>query len=487
MSLLLKTITFQNLINGRSPLSRQPVRAATTSDITLSGNQIIDGYSLLNDMRVLVKNQTNTAQNGIYIVADGSWTRAADFIGHVSGISVYVQHGNINGNNLFMCNNYYGEDVVETDNLTFQIHLNSNDLANISNRLIKSSKLLVNVSTPATAKFSVENLTGSRVFDVPNITSSSDSLATNNSSSTLIGKTFIDLTTYISSSGDNSKKIKFQVSGVSSGTTRVFTVPDYTSAVLLDTAAQTISDKTYITPIIDEIKNASGKVLEFKKTSAINDYIQITSGTNESIIDSAGSSSNLNLNLKTKSGINLRSDVRYYSGSSTSSNYVGLKADPVQNVNVSFKLPTKLPNNRAIMRFDSDGQLSFANDRITYTMSSTSHIISKTPLTIPTSVFVWNNAFYGTNGAFRFVDGYATYIYVANLAAIGREITVQIINTNNNTVLGTNTNMVTLAGTYPVRFQFTLPTVDCRIQFRASASGINGVISLFAGSLDYGK
>jgi phage-related tail fiber protein len=53
-------------------------RAATTSNITLSGEQTIDGVSLVAGDRVLVKNQSTASENGIYVVAAGSWTRASD-------------------------------------------------------------------------------------------------------------------------------------------------------------------------------------------------------------------------------------------------------------------------------------------------------------------------------------------------------------------------------------------------------------------------
>lgn len=54
------------------------VKAATTTNITLSGTQTIDGVALVASDRVLVKNQTTTSQNGIYVVAAGAWARAAD-------------------------------------------------------------------------------------------------------------------------------------------------------------------------------------------------------------------------------------------------------------------------------------------------------------------------------------------------------------------------------------------------------------------------
>lgn len=57
---------------------KESVRAGTTGNITLSGIQTIDGVALVAGNRVLVKNQSTGAQNGIYIVASGAWTRSPD-------------------------------------------------------------------------------------------------------------------------------------------------------------------------------------------------------------------------------------------------------------------------------------------------------------------------------------------------------------------------------------------------------------------------
>ena len=53
-------------------------KAGTLTNITLSGLQTIDGYSVLAGNRVLVKNQTATADNGIYVASASAWTRATD-------------------------------------------------------------------------------------------------------------------------------------------------------------------------------------------------------------------------------------------------------------------------------------------------------------------------------------------------------------------------------------------------------------------------
>ena len=50
---------------------------ATTANITLSGEQTIDGVTT-SSSRVLVKNQGTSSQNGIYVSSSGAWTRALD-------------------------------------------------------------------------------------------------------------------------------------------------------------------------------------------------------------------------------------------------------------------------------------------------------------------------------------------------------------------------------------------------------------------------
>jgi hypothetical protein len=54
------------------------VKAATTANITLSGAQTIDGISIVAGDRVLVKDQTASQNNGIYVAASGAWARSSD-------------------------------------------------------------------------------------------------------------------------------------------------------------------------------------------------------------------------------------------------------------------------------------------------------------------------------------------------------------------------------------------------------------------------
>lgn len=86
---------------------KSSVRVATTGNISLSGEQTIDGVLVSAGQRVLVKAQTNAAENGIYLVQSGAWTRAsdADGNGEISiGTLVYVEAGTANGGQLWVCN-----------------------------------------------------------------------------------------------------------------------------------------------------------------------------------------------------------------------------------------------------------------------------------------------------------------------------------------------------------------------------------------------
>ena len=73
-------------------------RCATTANVTLSGNQTLDGVATATGDRVLVKNQTNPAENGIYQTAVGAWPRAidADAEPELLNAAVFIQAGTIN-------------------------------------------------------------------------------------------------------------------------------------------------------------------------------------------------------------------------------------------------------------------------------------------------------------------------------------------------------------------------------------------------------
>jgi len=100
---------------------KEPVQAATTANITLSGEQTIDGVVCVTGDRVLVKDQTTGADNGIYVVDTGTWSRSEDFDGAydvVSGTMVRVNDGSVNGDGLFIISTD-NDITIGTTSLTF--------------------------------------------------------------------------------------------------------------------------------------------------------------------------------------------------------------------------------------------------------------------------------------------------------------------------------------------------------------------------------
>lgn len=78
---------------------KQSVRAATTGPIALTATQTVDGIALAVGDRVLVKDQADAKQNGIYLVAANAWTRTTDAdtgAKLTSGARVGVEEGTVN-------------------------------------------------------------------------------------------------------------------------------------------------------------------------------------------------------------------------------------------------------------------------------------------------------------------------------------------------------------------------------------------------------
>ena len=80
-------------------------RASTIANITLSGAQTIDGVVIIAGDRVLVKDQSTAANNGIYLCASGAWTRTtdADTWIKLTGAFTFIEDGTINDNTGWVC------------------------------------------------------------------------------------------------------------------------------------------------------------------------------------------------------------------------------------------------------------------------------------------------------------------------------------------------------------------------------------------------
>ena len=90
--------------------SRIITRVATTANVNLSNalenGDTLDGITLATDDKVLVKDQTDQTENGIYVVpASGAASRDPDFntVAELAGQLVIVQEGTTNADKIYLC------------------------------------------------------------------------------------------------------------------------------------------------------------------------------------------------------------------------------------------------------------------------------------------------------------------------------------------------------------------------------------------------
>lgn len=138
-----------------------PCRCATLNAITLAGLQTIGDVTVVDGDRVLVKDQTDAVDNGIYVASTGPWLRSSDFNGPydiAEGTLVYVV-----ANDLYELTTE--TPVIGTSELTF---------ARVLARILTNGDLLDgDLSTAAgftaalDAAFTVVGAQGGGAIDIP--------------------------------------------------------------------------------------------------------------------------------------------------------------------------------------------------------------------------------------------------------------------------------------------------------------------------------
>ena len=96
--------------------TKASVVAGTTANITLSGAQTIDGISIVATDRVLVKDQTASAENGIYVASATAWARASDMStwAQVPGAYVFIETGTTLADTGWVCTSNAGGTINVT-------------------------------------------------------------------------------------------------------------------------------------------------------------------------------------------------------------------------------------------------------------------------------------------------------------------------------------------------------------------------------------
>lgn len=90
-------------VSASVQVAKQSVTVVSVSNLTLSGEQTIDGV-LTSASRILVTGQTTAANNGIYVTAAGAWSRSTDADTSAEvlpGLLVYVASGTSYGESIW--------------------------------------------------------------------------------------------------------------------------------------------------------------------------------------------------------------------------------------------------------------------------------------------------------------------------------------------------------------------------------------------------
>lgn len=132
---------------------KQPAVVTTSSNITLSGLQTIDSVALVAGNRVLVRSQTNQADNGIYVAASGTWARAADAntYDEYLGAYLFILEGTIWGGSAWVCTNQRGGTLGVTPITFVQFSNNATYTAGTGLQLIGFQFSMVNTGVTAGA------------------------------------------------------------------------------------------------------------------------------------------------------------------------------------------------------------------------------------------------------------------------------------------------------------------------------------------------
>lgn len=159
------------------------VACATTANITLSGEQTIDTV-LTSASRVLVKDQTNKTENGVYVSAAGAWSRAtdADTWTEIQGQAVFILGGSANFNESWVNTNESGGTIGVTDITWTQLYVSGDmnksvyDPANIAQQVVGTTAVQTLTNKSLAAGDNLVGLLSQRV--VQTIYASTSAVAT---------------------------------------------------------------------------------------------------------------------------------------------------------------------------------------------------------------------------------------------------------------------------------------------------------------------
>jgi len=297
-------------------------QVATTANITLSGLQTIDGYTTVAGDRVLVKNQSSSQFNGIYVASVSTWIRSTDMDvwSEVPGaytvilnggqadtgwVCTATQSGTINVTAMPWVqfsgtNTYYAGTGLSLSSNTFSISntgVTLGSYGSASNTLSATVNAQGQLSALSAQAISIApsqiNAT------IPNSGLTNSSITVNGTNIALGGSATITANT------PNALTIGTGLSGTSFNGSAPVTIAIDSTVVTL-TGTQTLTNKTLTSPVISTISNTGTLTLPTSTDTLIGRATTDTL-TNKSISGSTNTLTNIGNGSLTNSSITIGS------------------------------------------------------------------------------------------------------------------------------------------------------------------------------------
>lgn len=267
-----------------SGLTKQACRAATTANITiataLNNGDTLDGVTLATSDRVLVKNQTDPTENGIYVVA-ASPARATDFDGwsEIPGSVVSVLEGTANEGVTYICS-AAESGVLDTDDINFTpypsgagftspIFTTGIVAASTTMALFNTVATTINFGAAASTSITMGHASGDIIITAGELVPAADD-------GTTLGKATKQFADLFLASGalikfDSTDAVITHSTGiltVSTGDLRVTTAGTNAASVVTVGGTQTLTNKTLTAPVIGAATGTSLAVTGALTTSS---------------------------------------------------------------------------------------------------------------------------------------------------------------------------------------------------------------------------
>jgi len=276
--------------------------AATTANITLSGTQTIDGISVIAADRVLVKNQTLSQNNGIYLCAAGAWTRTtdADTWDELTSAFTFIETGTVNADTGYVCTANAGGTLGTTALPWSQFSGAGSYTASTGLTLTGT---VFSLTAPVTVALGGTNATSAGIAAFNNISGFTAAGATGTTSTNLVFSTSPTLVTPALGTPSSATLTNATGLPLTTGVTGTLPVANGGTGVTTSTGTTNVvlsGSPTITTPVIAQINDANGnETLKLTSiASAVNEVTIENASTGNAVhISATGGDASVGLHL----------------------------------------------------------------------------------------------------------------------------------------------------------------------------------------------